>query len=324
MSCDRHFSHLNYYHLRLLLALQGCKLNLPFYLWQSLKKISQEVRSFSNPDRSLFHHGLIKIILQFQLFVNGKSWDSFLTDCQLGPTQYWPNLSPRIRKKLKAIKSEVDITSETVSEVKGFREVSIPINDGVSNDNDRNTVPCDSKAVLDQPLSGKNDSTPAEIEERLTKSKTDNDFKCENLFETNKPDEYSRESMRRLDHLAQICCDKEGLGFENLSFSRRVTRSMYSTHTILGSIVNQQAPQPAVVNIEDDIPSSIPNTINVNNPTFIQVNDVESGKAEVTQPGVDTGIADPEPSSSLHCASPHSPQVANEDETLQHVLDNAY
>ena len=195
--------------------------------------MSQTVRNFSNPDRSLFHHGLIKIILQFQLSANGKSWDSFLVDCQLGPTQRWPNPSPRIRKKRKAIKSEVNITSETISEVKGFGEVSIPINDGISNDNDRNTSPCDAKAVLNQPLYGESHSTPAEIEERLTKSKT------ENLFETNKPDEYSRESMRRLDHLAQIFCDKEGFGFENLSFSRRVTRSMYSTHTISGPIVNQ-------------------------------------------------------------------------------------
>ena len=107
--------------------------------------MSQAVRSFSNPNRSIFHHGLIKFILQYQLYANGKSWDSFLTDCQLGPTQYWPNPSPRIRKKGKAIKSEVNNTSKTVLEVKGFGEVSIPINDGVSNNNYRNTVPYDSK-----------------------------------------------------------------------------------------------------------------------------------------------------------------------------------
>ena len=64
VSCDGRFSHLHYYHLRLLLALQGCRLNLPFYLWQSLKKMSQAVRSFNNLDRSIFHHGLIKIIVQ--------------------------------------------------------------------------------------------------------------------------------------------------------------------------------------------------------------------------------------------------------------------
>ena len=130
--------------------------------------------------------------------------------------------------------------------------------------------------------------------------------------------------MHILDHLAQICCDKEGFGFENLSFSRRVTRRMYSTHTISGPIVNQQASQPPVVHIEDDIPSSIPDTINVNNPTFVQGNDAKSGKAKVTQPGIDTGIADPEPLSSQYIDSPISPQVTNEDETLQHVLYNAY
>ena len=113
--------------------------------------------------------------------------------------------------------------------------------------------------------------------------------------------------MHRLDHLAQICCDKEGFGFENLSFSRRVTRSMYSTHMISGPIVNQQASQSTVVNIEDDIPSSIPDTNHENKPTFVRGIDVKSDKAEGTQPDIDTGIADPELLSSQHFDSPHSP-----------------
>ena len=94
VSCCGRYSHLHLYHLRLLLAVKGYKLNLPFYLWKSLKKMSQAVRNFSNLDSSLCHHGLIKIILQFQLSAKGESWDKFLVDCQLGPTQYWPNPSP--------------------------------------------------------------------------------------------------------------------------------------------------------------------------------------------------------------------------------------
>ena len=81
-------------------------------------------------------------------------------------------------------------------------------------------------------------------------------------------------------------------------------------------MAHQQASQPAVVHIEDDIPSSIPYYIYVNNPTFVKGNDANSGKAEDTQPGIDTGIADPELLSSQHCDGPHSPQVANEEETL--------
>ena len=64
--------------------------------------------------------------------------------------------------------------------------------------------------------------------------------------------------------------------------------------------------------------------MNVNNPTSIQGDDVKSGKAEGTQSGIDTGIADLEPSSSLHCDSPHSPQRVNEDETLQRTQYNAF
>ena len=89
-------------------------------------------------------------------------------------------------------------------------------------------------------------------------------------------------------------------------------------------MANQHASQPAVIHIEDDIPSSIPDTIYVNNPTFVKGNDANSGKAEVTQPGIDTCIADPEPSSSQHIDSPNSPQVAIEEENMQHVLDNVY
>ena len=83
--------------------------------------MSQTVKNFSNPDRSIFHHGLIKIILQFQLSANEKSWDKFLVDCQLGPTQHWPNPSPRTRRKRKAINSGVNSTSEKYIRGQGIR-----------------------------------------------------------------------------------------------------------------------------------------------------------------------------------------------------------
>jgi len=87
VSCDGRFSYLHYYHLRLLLALKGCKLNLPFYFLQSLKKMAHSVQStIGNSDRSLFHHGLIKILIQHQLSLSCKSWDEFLVENKLGST----------------------------------------------------------------------------------------------------------------------------------------------------------------------------------------------------------------------------------------------
>ena len=57
-----------------------------------------------------------------------------------------------------------------------------------------------------------------------------------------------------------------------------------------------QDTQPAVIHIEDDIPSSIPDTIHVNNPTFVKGNGEKVSKAEVIQPCMDTCIVDPKPS----------------------------
>ena len=89
VSCDGRLSHLHYYHLRLLLVLKGCKLNLPFYLLQSLKKMAHSVQStIGNPDRSLFHHSLIKILIQHQLSLSYRSWDEFLVENKLGSIQY--------------------------------------------------------------------------------------------------------------------------------------------------------------------------------------------------------------------------------------------
>ena len=65
--------------------------------------------TIGNPDRSLFPHGLIKILIQHQLSLSCKSWDEFLVENKLGSTQYWPNPPPKTRRKRKApAKSEVD------------------------------------------------------------------------------------------------------------------------------------------------------------------------------------------------------------------------
>ena len=104
----------------------------------------------------------------------------------------------------------------------------MPINNEINENDDRDAIPCNSREILDKPLPGENDSNPANIKEGLAKGENDNND------EENKPDECNKESMHKLDHLAQICCDKEGLGFENISFSRRVTRSMHNIHSISG------------------------------------------------------------------------------------------
>ena len=76
---DGWYSNVQLYHLRILMALKGLKLNLPYFLLHSLHKMAVTVqRTIGNQDRSLFHHGLIKMLVQYQLATIGKTWDEFL------------------------------------------------------------------------------------------------------------------------------------------------------------------------------------------------------------------------------------------------------
>ena len=193
----------------------------------------------------------------------------------------------------------------------------MPIDNEINENADRVSVPCDSREILDKPEPGKNDGNPAKLKEGLAEG------------EINKPDECNKYSMHKLDHLAQVCCDKEGLGFENLSFSRRVTRSMHNIHSVSGYRADQQtskstATKPTVVNIEDEISLSIPNTADVGNSSTAQGSDVQSDDVEGIQSKTNANIVDFEPLHSQHSDSPRSPQVNKEDETLQKVLGNVY
>jgi hypothetical protein len=57
----------------------GFKLNMPFYLFMSLQKMSKLYqRQRLNPLSSLFHHGLIQILLLSHLAKIGDTWEDFL------------------------------------------------------------------------------------------------------------------------------------------------------------------------------------------------------------------------------------------------------
>ena len=67
------------YHLRLLLHFVGKRsLDFPFYLYRSLAKMSDKVQDKKEGNEtSLFHHGLIKILVLEELKRLGRGWSSF-------------------------------------------------------------------------------------------------------------------------------------------------------------------------------------------------------------------------------------------------------
>ena len=75
-----HYDRILKCHLRLLMHLNGSlKLNLPFYLLKSLQKMVTWVQTHpKHTARSIYHHGLIKLVLISDLSKEGRSWESFL------------------------------------------------------------------------------------------------------------------------------------------------------------------------------------------------------------------------------------------------------
>jgi hypothetical protein len=55
----------------------GYSLNMPFYFHHSLYKMSKKFKR-QKADSSLFHHGLIKLIIVYHLGLHGDSWRDFI------------------------------------------------------------------------------------------------------------------------------------------------------------------------------------------------------------------------------------------------------
>ena len=79
VTCEGRFSLVFLYHIRILQHLNHEKpMNMPYYLLQSLKKMSSQVKKNKNKERSMHHHGLIKMLVEYELNQKGKSWNIFL------------------------------------------------------------------------------------------------------------------------------------------------------------------------------------------------------------------------------------------------------
>jgi hypothetical protein len=77
MTCEGCYRLVFLYHICLLMHFIGFELDMPFYLLRSLYKMSKRYKRQS-VDSSLFHHGLIKILLIHHLSTVGDCWDNCL------------------------------------------------------------------------------------------------------------------------------------------------------------------------------------------------------------------------------------------------------
>jgi hypothetical protein len=75
------FSTIYFYHIRFFMHLNGDKeMHFPFYLLKSLKKMAKKIHSHpQNAHQSLFHQGLIKIMVMYALNELQLSWEQLLS-----------------------------------------------------------------------------------------------------------------------------------------------------------------------------------------------------------------------------------------------------
>jgi len=84
ISCEGRFSIVHCYLMRFLLHLNGSSImNLPYYLLKSMTKMENKVQTHpKNVAYSLFHQGIIKVLVRKELDKPQTSWEYFL--CSLG------------------------------------------------------------------------------------------------------------------------------------------------------------------------------------------------------------------------------------------------
>lgn len=92
ITCEGRYSLILAFHVRLLMVFEGRAINLPHFLLKSLSKMSKAYQRTSNP-QSLFHHGLICIILKHELVKYHISWERFLSKIQLDDDKHIRNYS---------------------------------------------------------------------------------------------------------------------------------------------------------------------------------------------------------------------------------------
>jgi hypothetical protein len=105
-TCEGRFNMIYQYHIRLLLHFTGKDaMNLPFYLFRSIGKMSDRVQAKSKAvDTSVFHSGLIKMLVMDELRKRNMEWEEFITS-----SHFQLNIAPTPQSKVQ-IPLQVDKT----------------------------------------------------------------------------------------------------------------------------------------------------------------------------------------------------------------------
>ena len=99
-TCEGIFHMMYQYHFKFLLHFIGKQLlDLPFFLFRSLGKMSDKVQDKTDiSEKSIFHHGLIKLLVMEELKKLNRDWATFLFLSGYDVDVLTLNMTPKSKK----------------------------------------------------------------------------------------------------------------------------------------------------------------------------------------------------------------------------------
>jgi len=134
ITCEGRYGSMYMYHIRLLMNfLENESINLPYFLLNSLRKMSTTVqKNIDDVEPHLYHHGLIKILVENHLKEREDTWEKFLVRnfFQDPPEVLEGSSAKKSRRKITTLtiqdtptsvtkeNSEEELPSETLTEIR--------------------------------------------------------------------------------------------------------------------------------------------------------------------------------------------------------------
>ena len=130
ITCEGRFGTLYVYHIQLMMHFLDKEINLPFFLLHSLKRMASNVQKrVQFLETNLYHHGLVKILIEHHLRKMGDNWEEFLVrnhfeEPKKSPPERKPTRRSRRREISKAIEVETGKSIQEDSEEMIFEKLA--------------------------------------------------------------------------------------------------------------------------------------------------------------------------------------------------------
>jgi hypothetical protein len=208
-------------HARLLLHFKGNPLNIPFFLLKSLKKMAEQVRKAKDFRGTLFHFGLVKILIKSALSKNQETWDMFTRKTLVSAKYKDRSVKPTpAQKKLNSRKKRVKTLTKVCANPKNLPNSIVEASTGdpdskhsidshgsdrveTNNETVRNNTPIEAHVEIPiSPLAAENIIDVEELAESTEKPRRNPKRKCNSTLSSMNNSVPSYPPQERLESMA--------------------------------------------------------------------------------------------------------------------------